>query len=74
MIHSVNVPRNVDVEEYYVLRGIIDDGDVKKVIKEREFSSRPTLAEIARFLEETKAHFYSVVINYRLSDGELPFM
>lgn len=74
MVHSVTVPRRVDIEEYYVLRGIIDDCGIKKVIKEREFSSRLTLADIATFLEDTKAHFCSMENNYRLSDGELPFM
>ncbi len=74
MIHDVSIPRNVELEEYYVLRGIVDDLGKKKVVKEKEFSNRPTLSDIATFLEESKASFASLVTNYRLADNELPFM
>ena len=74
MIHDVSIPRNVELEEYYVLRGIVDDSATKKVIKEKEFSNRPTFSDIAIFLEESKASFASLVTNYRHVDNELPFM
>lgn len=74
MVHEVNLPREVYLEEYYVLRGISDNGACKKVIKEEEFQSEPTLAQIALFLEKSKADFVSVEKNYRFDKLEgLPF-
>lgn len=74
MVHEVNLPREVYVEEYYVLRGISDSGVCKKVIKEKEFQSKPTIEQIALFLEESKADFVSVETNYRFDKLEgLPF-
>lgn len=79
MKHRVNVPREVYVEEYYVLRGIQNCGLVKKVIQEKEFKTRPSIVDIVQFLEESKADFVSEEMNYRLSndkpvDDDLPFM
>lgn len=74
-MHKVNVPREVCVEEYHVLRGVSSCGLIKKVIQEKEFKTRPTIVDIAQFLEESKADFVSVETNYRLvSDEDLPFM
>lgn len=57
MVHELNLPREVYVEEYYVLRGISDSGVCKKVIKEKEFQSRPTIEQIALFSVETNYRF-----------------
>lgn len=73
MVHKVVMPKEVYVEEYYVLRGIYDTGVCKRVIKEKEFKDKPTVQEIAKFLDECGAHFASVENNYRLLSDELPF-
>lgn len=73
MVHEVNVPRRVDIEEYFVLRAIKDDGICKKVIQEKEFEIMPTLTDIAVFLEESKADFISREVNYRFDGTGLPF-
>lgn len=64
-----------EIEEYWLLRGIYDDGLQKRVIKEKEFDRHPTTGEIAVFLEESKATFVSVKHNFRFPDpeSELPF-
>lgn len=74
MVHSVNVPRRVDVEEYYVLRGISDNGMCKSVVSEKEFENHPTLSDIAGFLESnSRIDFVSVSTNYRIDGTALPF-
>lgn len=64
-----------EIYEYWLLRGIYDDGLQKRVIKEKEFDRHPTTGEIADFLEESKATFVSVEHNFRFPDpeSELPF-
>lgn len=73
MIHTTNIMQEVEIEEYYCLRGIADNGICKKVIKEQEFESRPTLSDIALFLESSKADFVSMETNYRFKNSDLPF-
>lgn len=72
MICKVSIPKEVDIEEYFVLRAIINIGLKKTVIREKEFSKRPTLENIAAFLEETGASFVSVECNFRFQE-KLPF-
>lgn len=64
-----------EIEEYWLLRGIYDDKLQKRVIAEKEFDRHPTIAEIADFLEESKATFASIERNFRFPDpeSELPF-
>lgn len=64
-----------EIEEYWLLRGVYDDGIQKRVIAEKEFGRHPTVGEIADFLEESKATFVSVEHNFRFPDpeSELPF-
>ena len=64
-----------EIEEYWLLRGVYDDGVQKRVIAEKEFSNPPTYGEVAKFLEESKATFVSMEHNYRFpdSESELPF-
>lgn len=64
-----------EIEEYWLLRGVYDDGVQKRVIAEKEFDRSPTVGEIAKFLEESKATFVSMEHNYRFPDpeSELPF-
>ena len=74
MITTTNITKEVNIEEYYVLRGIKDNGMCKKVIKEKEFKNIPTTSDIAQFLESSKADFVSVETNYRFIDcSALPF-
>lgn len=75
MIRTVNVNHKVEIEDYYLLRGISDNsGFGKKVKSEKEFDHNPTPEGIAAFLVESKADFASLVTNYRLFDNRLPFM
>lgn len=76
MIRTVNVNHNVEIEDYYLLRGVSDNpGFGKKVKSEKEFDHNPTVEEIAGFLVESEADFASIEHNYRLyKDNELPFM
>ena len=64
-----------EIEEYWLLRGVYDDGVQKRVIAEKEFSKPPTYEEVAKFLEKSKATFVSVEHNFRFPDpeSELPF-
>lgn len=71
MTHDVSITRNVEIEEYYVLRAVSNELGVEKVIREGEYSNRPTPSDVVRFLEESKADFASLVTNYRLVDDEL---
>ena len=73
MTHTVTIATQVQLEEYFVLRGIIEVGEKKKVISEKEFDAEPTLTDIAQFLMESGADFVSKVVNYRVS-GEMPFV
>lgn len=73
MIHTTNIMQEVAIEEYYFLRGIADNGICKKVIKEQEFATRPTLTDIAQFLASSKADFVTLETNYRFVGSELPF-
>lgn len=62
-------------EEYWLLRGVYDDGVKKRVIAEKEFSKPTTYGAVAKFLDESKATFVSVEHNFRFPDpeSELPF-
>lgn len=62
-----------EIEEYWLLRGIYDDGFKKTVIAEKEFDRLPTMGEIDKFLEESKATFVSIEHNFRFPESELPF-
>lgn len=73
MTHTLTIPTQVQLEEYFVLRAIKDTGDKKTVISEKEFTTEPTLTDIAQFLVESGADFVSKVANYRVG-GEIPFV
>ena len=70
---EINVVK--EIEEYWLLRGVYDDGVQKRVIAEKEFSKPPTYGAVVKFLEESKATFVSMEHNYRFpdSESELPF-
>lgn len=74
MKYKVEVKTEKEIEEYWVLRAILDTGVQKKVIKEREFEERPALNDVVEFLEESNASFVSMERNYRFPDSELLFM
>lgn len=67
--------QEVDLQEYYVLRGIRGGlGGEKHVIAEREFATRPRVQDVAKFIMETGCDFASVAMNYRIVKGdEFPF-
>lgn len=73
MTHTLTIPTQVQLEEYYVLRAIKGTGDKKTVIAEKEFEEEPTLTDIAQFLVDSGADFASKVVNYRIG-GEIPFV
>ena len=74
MKYKVEVKTEKEIEEYWVLRAILDTGVQKKVIKEREVEERPPLNDVVEFLEESNASFVSMERNYRFPDSELLFM
>ena len=65
---SAVVKKRVEVEKYYVLRGIhVDKNGVKSVIAEKEID------ETCFDPFTTDATFCSIVENYRLVPTDLPF-
>lgn len=73
MKKKVEIKIEREIEEYWLLRGVYDNGFQKRVVAEKEFDRHPTTREIAEFLEESKATFVSVEHNFRFSESELPF-
>lgn len=73
MKKKVEIKIEREIEEYWLLRGIYDNGLQKRVVTEKEFDRHPTTCEIAEFLEESKATFVSIEHNYRFPESELPF-
>ena len=64
---TVEVKKTVELEEYWVLRGIKDTGCKKEVVMEKELDEIPMADEIAQFLNDNpKATFCSVEHNFRL--------
>lgn len=74
MLHNVTVKHeeNKVLEQYWVMRGIKQTQNEKKVISEKEIDHVPRHSEIAQLLSDSKADFVSVVQNYRF-ENELPF-
>lgn len=72
MTHKVTITTKEEktVEEYYMMRGISESQNIKKVIAERETAEKPTLEEIAQFLADSKADFVAVSHNYRFAKGD----
>ena len=73
MKRKIVIEMEKEIEEYWLLRGVYDDGIQKRVIAEKEFGRHPTVGEIAKFLEESKATFVSIEHNFRFPESELPF-
>lgn len=73
MKRKIVIEMEKEIEEYWLLRGVYDDGIQKRVIAEKEFGRHPTVGEIADFLEESKATFVSIEHNFRFPESELPF-
>lgn len=72
---SIITKKEVDLQQYYVLRGIRGEiGGEKRVIAEREFVAKPSAQDVAKFIMETGCDFASAVINYRIAKADdLPF-
>lgn len=72
---TIVTKQEVNLQEYYVLRGIRGGiGEEKRVIAEREFVVPPDDKEIAKFIVETGCDFASAVTNYRIvKDVDFPF-
>ena len=79
---SAVVKKRVEVEKYYVLRGIhVDKNGVKSVIAEKEIDetrfdpfTTDATEEVAQMLvDNPDVTFCSIVENYRLVPTELPF-
>lgn len=75
MMIVVKTEQAVNLQEYYVLRGLRGGiGEAKSVIEEREFATRPTVQDVAKFIIETGCDFASVAANYRINKYDnLPF-
>lgn len=73
MTHTVTIPTQVQIEEYFILRAIRNANGRNNVISENEFDHEPTLTDIAQFLVESGADFVSKVVNYRVG-VEIPFV
>lgn len=75
MMVVVKTEQTVNLQEYYVLRGISGGiGGTKHVVAEREFVIRPSVQDAAKFIMETGCDFASVVTNYRIiKNDDLPF-
>ena len=79
---SAVVKKRVEVEKYYVLRGIhVDKNGVKSVIAEKEIGetslnpfTTDATEEVAQMLiDNPDVTFCSIVENYRLAPTDLPF-
>ena len=70
MKRKIAIEIEKEIEEYWLLRGVYDDGVQKKVISEKEFDKLPTTREIVMFLEESKATSVSIEHNFRFPDPE----
>ena len=74
MIKKVWVNQAVDIQDFWLLRGIKSYGLVKKAVVEKEFEKEPGLEEITDFLIKTKVDFVSVEHNFRIyEEDELPY-
>lgn len=74
---TIMTKQEVNLQKYYVLRGIRGGvGDEKRVIAEREFATEPSVLDIAKFIVETGCDFVSVDTNYRIAkaDDDFPFL
>lgn len=58
----------VEIEEYWVIRGIRENSNKgKEVVKEEELDHNPTLNDIAQFLaSNSNVDFCSVAHNYKM--------
>lgn len=68
---KVNVLKKVEIEidEYWVIRGIKDNGNKKEVVAELALNIEPNTLAIAQFLiDNPKVDFCSVLHNYALID------
>lgn len=74
MIHEIE-RKPLLYEDYYVLRGIQDKGNIKTVIVEKRFDMKPTEQDIVEFLlNNENIDFVSENHNYRLmKENEIPF-
>lgn len=70
---TVKTEKEVELNSYYVIRGIgVRFDGTKSVIAEKRFERKPSVDEIAAFILECGCAFASVVENYCIEDG-LPF-
>lgn len=69
MIREVEAKTVIKYEDYYVMRGVrIDDNDVKEVVAEQTYKTKPTEQDIVDFLVggEKMFDFVSIEHNYKL--------
>lgn len=69
---TVKTEKNVELEKYYMLRGIKKTDKGNTVVAEKEFEEPPNWVEIAQFILESGCDFASLVENFRIED-KLPF-
>ena len=73
LLVTVKTEKNVELEKYYMLRGIKKKVDGNTVIAEKEFDDKPSSAEIAQFILESGCDFTSLVENFRVTENDFPF-
>ena len=64
---TVEVKQTVELDSFWVLRGIKDTGSDKKVVAELRMKGSPSHEDIAQFLiDNPQADFCSVVHNFEI--------
>lgn len=64
---TVEVKQTVELDSFWVLRGIKDTGSDKKVVAELRMKESPSHEDIAQFLiDNPKANFCSVTHNFEI--------
>ncbi len=64
---KIDVKQTVELEEFWMLRGVRDTVIRKEVVAEKEITHYPTEEDVAQFLyDNPKVNYCSVQPNYRL--------
>ena len=63
----------MELEKYYMLRGIKKTDKGNTVVAEKEFDKSPSWEDVAQFILERGCDFASLVENFRLVEDDFPF-
>lgn len=73
MTVTIKTEKQVELENYFLLRGIKEMNGVKAVVREQKSRCRPTAESIAEFILKCGCDFASVVENYEVVTDDFPF-